>query len=269
MRGCLFCFVDLLGDCHRKFQSLLGGFAGDDGGLASLHALNEAFQFQFERLFFFDGNRLADNAAAGKLADDASFPALCGQQLAKEGRFFFVFARHAAEIAFLFSVVQRDVAGRLAVAEHADFSHLIKADPAGGKVGDASVLEANSGVGDVFGRAQNGKADAFHRNGGRPHKGKHDVQIMNHEIQNDADVRAASGKGGKPMSFDETRLGGFFLEVAEDRIKSFDVADLKNLAPFPAEGNQFGGLGRRLGHRFFDEDVFVLLQEIFGDAEVS
>ena len=130
-------------------------------------------------------------------------------------------------------------------------------------------MEADSGVGDVFGRAQNGKADAFHRNGGRPHKGKHDVQIMDHKIQNDADVRAASGKGGKPMGFDEAGLGGLFLKVLKDRVKSFHVADLKNLAPFSAEGDQFGGLGRRLGHRFFDEDVFVLLQEIFGNAEVS
>ena len=107
MRSCLPCFVDLLGDCHRKFQSLLGGFAGDDGGLAGLHALNEAFQFQFERLFFFEGNWLADNAAAGKLADDALFLALCGQQLVKEGRFLFIFPRNTAEIAFLFAVVQR------------------------------------------------------------------------------------------------------------------------------------------------------------------
>jgi len=92
---------------------------------------------------------------------------------------------------------------------------------------------------------------------------------MNHEIEDDADISAASGVRRKSMGLDETRLSGDGLHVAEGGVESFDVADLENQAILLSKVDQFGGLKGSLGHRFFDEDMFAGGKERFADLEMS
>ena len=57
---------------------------------------------------------------------------------------------------------------------------------------------------------------------------QNDFQVVDHEIEHDADVGAAIRERRKPMRFDETRMGQPCFERAQDRIETLDVTDLQN-----------------------------------------
>jgi hypothetical protein len=110
-----------------------------------------------------------------------------------------------AELSGLVHVVERQVG---VVLEDADLAEPVLADPACRDVGDAAVLELDAGIGDVLGGAQYGDAGGvhgLHRGVGEP---EDDVQIVNHEVEDHADLGAARaghfravagrGRGGWP-----------------------------------------------------------------------
>ena len=70
------------------------------------------------------------------------------------------------------------------------------------------------------------------------------------------------------MGLDETRIGQPFFQRAEDRIETFDVADLENESRAPPF-RQFAGVRRIVGDRFFHEQMFALLQQFAADLEVG
>src|SRR5207249_5787769 len=120
-----------------------------------------------------------------------------------------------------------DVAGHRAGAEDADFAHLVRTDATGGEVGDAAVGKAQARVGDVLRFAQHRDADRVHARDGAFYEGEDNIQVMNHQIEHDPDVRAAGRVRREPVGLDEARRGGHRFEVFEDRIESFDVAHLE------------------------------------------
>ena len=65
----------------------------------------------------------------------------------------------------------------------------------------------------------------------RPNEMQNDFEIVNHEIEDDADIGAAIGKRREPMRLDETRMSESCLERAEHGIETLDVADLQDEAP--------------------------------------
>src|SRR5262245_46322194 len=70
------------------------------------------------------------------------------------------------------------------------------------------------------------------------------------------------------MCFDEARLRGNSLEVFENRIEALDVSDLKDAVVLGGKLDQFGSLRGVIGHRFFEQQMFALLQQRFGDFEM-
>ena len=70
------------------------------------------------------------------------------------------------------------------------------------------------------------------------------------------------------MAFDELRFGGNVLKKFENGIEPLDVADLQDEIFFLREFAQLGGLRGIVRHRFLDEDVFALREQLFGDVEV-
>ena len=63
--------------------------------------------------------------------------------------------------------------------------------------------------------------------------------------------------------------GGDVLEKFENGIESLDVADLQDAIFLLRQFAQFGGLLGTVGHRFFDEDMFALREQLFGDVEMG
>ena len=135
-------------------------------------------------------------------------------------------AGDAINEAFLGAVIEGDITGDRAAAKDADFARALRADAAGGEIGHAAVGEAEPGIGDVLGLAEDGNADGLDTGHSGAHQTEHDIQIVNHQVQHNADVGAAIGEGGKAIGFNEARIGGDLLQVGQDGIEAFDVPDL-------------------------------------------
>ena len=76
------------------------------------------------------------------------------QQFLEQRAFFLVIARNPVDIAFLGSIIERDITGHCATTEYANFPHPLRADPAHSYIGNTAIGEAQAGIGDVFGFAQ-------------------------------------------------------------------------------------------------------------------
>ena len=57
---------------------------------------------------------------------------------------------------------------------------------------------------------------------------QHDLDVVNHQIQHNANVDAAVWEGGKTMRFDEPWVVHAFFKLQQHRIEALDVADLEN-----------------------------------------
>ena len=188
-------------------------------------------KLQFERFVFVDGHRLAHDFASGKFADDGGVFAdaeLGGENLFDERRFFLAIARDAIKKSFLHAVIERDVAGIGRAAEHADFSHALGADAADGEICYAAIGETQARIGDIFALAQHGNAHAFDADDGRFDEREHDVEVVNHQIEHNADVHRAGRVGREAMAFNELGFGRGGLEKFENGIEPLDVADLQD-----------------------------------------
>src|SRR5262249_38337615 len=89
-----------------------------------------------------------------------------------------------------------------------------------------------------------------------------DVEVVNHQIEDDIDVGAALAEGRQAVTLDETRLRENAGKRADGRIEAFEVPDLQNaLVPF-GHLDQALPVGNRLGHWLFDQDIDSLGEKI-------
>ncbi len=92
---------------------------------------------------------------------------------------------------------------------------------------------------------------------------------MDHQVQHDADVGAATGVGGEAVGFDELGAGELGFEGAQGGVEAFDVADLEDEFLFLGDANQFAGLGGVVGNRFFDEEMAAFIKKQGADLVVG
>jgi hypothetical protein len=259
--------LDLARDFDGEVEGAFGAFAADDGGGLFADAADEGLEFEFEGFVLFDGDGFAHDFFSAEFADDGGVAG--GEKFFQEGGFFFAFAGDAVNETFLRAVIEGDVAGVRAAAEDADFAHAFGADAAGGEVRDATVRKTEAGVGDVLAFAQDGNADGIDAGDGRFDEGEDDVEIVDHEVEDDADVGAARWVGRKAMGLDEAWFGGDAFHVAEGGVEAFDVADLKDEAILLGNLDEFGGLGGGFGHGLLDEEMLAGGEELARDVEVG
>ena len=160
----------------------------------------------------------------------------------------------AIDLAALVEVIEREIG---VVLEDADLAHLLEADAAGRDVGHAAVFETDARVGDVLALAQHGGADRIDRLDRRAHEMQHDFEIVDHQIEHDADVGAASGIGGEPVRLDEAGRVSFSSSALSAGIEALDVADLQDELLGVGEIDQRLGLLGVVGDRLFDQDVLA------------
>ena len=170
------------------------------------------------------------------------------------------------DAAFLGLVVEGEVG---VVLEDAEFAEFFGADAAGGDIGDAASFEADACVGDVIASGEDGDPDGVDAFDGAFDEVEDDFEVVDHEIEDDADVDGAVGEGGEPVGFDEDRAGETGFEETEDRVEAFDVADLEDEAAVASEVGEGLGLFGIIGDGFFDEDVFAEREEVAADVEVG
>src|SRR6185295_12969878 len=87
-----------------------------------------------------------------------------------------------------------------------DLPDAVAGDAARGQVGDAAVRKPQPRVGDVDASGEHGYADGFDGVDVGLDDRQHDVEVVDHEIEDDVDVEAALGKRAEAVHFDEARI---------------------------------------------------------------
>ena len=183
-------------------------------------------------------------------------------QLADPGRFLFVVAGEAQEVAGLVFVIEREVGVFL---EDTDFANAVLADPAGGEVGDAAGFEMEADVGDVLAAAEDRNSDRVHARDRRADEVQDDFDVVDHQVQYDPDVGAAVRVWREAGNLEEARVFQLGFERVKDRVEAFDMADLEDAAFRGGELRELTRVGGRVGDRLFDEEVLALREEGFAD----
>jgi hypothetical protein len=76
----------------------------------------------------------------------------------------------------------------------------------GGEVGNAAGIEFHANVSDVDLVSENGEADGANFFYGRVNERENDVEIVNHEIEDDVDVERARGEWAEAVDLKKHRL---------------------------------------------------------------
>src|SRR4030095_1732387 len=97
---------------------------------------------------------------------------------------------------------------------------------------------------------------------------QNDFQVVDHEIEDDANVSAAIWKRRKAMRLDEARMGQARLERAQHGIEALDVSDLQDELPLDGEFRQLARLRGVFRDRFLDQEMLPLFQEGPRDREM-
>ena len=115
------------------------------------------------------------------------------------------------DFAALFFIIEREISVLL---KNADLAHPLRTDAAGSDICDTAILKSHPRVRDIFAAAQDRHTDSVDGLHGRAHEVQNNLEIVNHEIEHDADVRAAFRIRREPVRFDKARMRQSFLERA-------------------------------------------------------
>lgn len=248
-------------DIQGEGESGASIFGGDDGRRAGADAFEKGFNLEAERLAGFHGRFL--DAEARKPGNGMGRPHhvadhRCGIHLRRVG--------DVDDEKVLAGVIDGDVLVRLEEAQLADF---LGTDAAGGKVGDAAGLKLNTDIRDVDAAREDGQADGMEGTNRRLDEVEDDVEVVDHQVENDVDVESTGAEDAEAMRLEKHG-------VVEDRpngkdrgIEAFEVAGLKNTAMLPGGIDETSGLVDAGGDGFLNDEVDAGGEQGLADLEVE
>ena len=243
------------GECKLK---RLATFSCGDGRLAAgVNGAEKRLQFEAQRFAGSDGGFV--EVKTGQAVDE-----ILGGSGA-HGGFELKVLIDGDDESVAAGVVDGDVSSRLEVAELAD---ALGGDARSSEVGDASGVEFDADVGDVHFAGEDGQTDGAeiaHRAGG---EAEHDVEIVDHEIEDDIDIEGARGEDAEAVRLKEHGSAEVALHGEDGGIEAFEMSGLKDASVTPGEGDELVGLGERSGEGFFDEAVDAGGEKLRGDGAV-
>jgi len=158
-----------------------------------------------------------------------------------------------------------EVGGQVALfREQAHPAFGLERDAAGGDGGDAAVLEPDAGVGDVLVRAGHGGAQGVHAADRAIDQGQDQVEVVDHQVQDDRHVGTARLERGDAGAFDIQGPGDAGADGTVFGAVAQEVADLQDGAGLLGQGCQLVGLRQRGGDRLLDQDVAAGLDGLGG-----
>ena len=98
---------------------------------------------------------------------------------------------------------------------------------------------------------------------------QNDVQIVNHQIQNDIHIRAPFKERMQAVHFDEDRTGNDLFQRHDGRIEAFHKTDLENEAVFFCQRNQVVRFFEGRAEGLFDQHICACRKEISGNRVVG
>src|SRR5262245_48044217 len=90
--------------------------------------------------------------------------------------------------------------------EEANAPDPVPADPASGEIGYTPVRKPKPCVGDIDSPRQDRNSDRLDRLDIRSHQRQQHVQIVNHQVEDDVDIKASLRKRAQTMDLDEARI---------------------------------------------------------------
>ena len=92
---------------------------------------------------------------------------------------------------------------------------------------------------------------------------------MDHQVEHDADVRAARLEWREPVRLDEARRGQLVRDGKDHGIEALEVAHLQNEPLAAGQRDELARLVRRRRDRFLDQHVGAGREEIAGNSVVQ
>ena len=161
----------------------------------------------------------------------------------------------------LAGVVQGEVLGGLKEAEFADG---LGGDAAGGQIGDGAGGEFEAYVGDVHLATEDGQTDGADLAHGRTGQSEQDVEVVDHEVQDDVDVERARGEDREAMGLKEHGTGEPSEGGGDGGVKPLEVTGGEDAAEAIGVGDETVGFRQGGGERFLDEQVDAGRKELRG-----
>ena len=109
--------------------------------------------------------------------------------------------------------------------EEAEFADLLGTDAAGGEVGDAAGFELYADVGDVYFFREDGEADGSDFADGGVGEREDDVEVVDHEVEDDVDVERAGGEDAEAVGLEEHGVVEALGDGGDGGVETLEVAD--------------------------------------------
>src|SRR5207249_11602167 len=93
--------------------------------------------------------------------------------------------------------------------------------------GHAAVGETQPGVADVLMTAEHTQSDCLDVNHRRPDQRQQEVEVVDHQVHDHADVGRAAGENAEPFAGHKFRLQSAIHQLFKGGIETLDVADLE------------------------------------------
>ncbi len=161
--------------------------------------------------------------------------------------------------------IERDVA---VLGENAHLPLGAGGDTAGGDRGHRARGEADTRVGDVLVRARDSGADRIHPLDRAIDEGQHQVEVVDHQVQDHRHICAARLERGDAGGLDVKGRPDPAGQCAIRGGETFQMADLENKAPFIRQSRHLVGFSEGGGDGFFHQHVLARYQGGFRDREV-
>lgn len=139
--------------------------------------------------------------------------------------------------------------------EEAELSDSLGGDTACREVGDAAVFEFEADVGDVDFRGEDGQADGSDFPDWRGCEAEDDVEVVNHEIEDDVDVERTRGEDAKAVALKEHGLEEMPTSGSDGGVEALEMSGLDDAIVLAAEFEDAVGIGEALGYWLLDEEV--------------
>ena len=139
--------------------------------------------------------------------------------------------------------------------EEAQFADALSADPAGCEIGDAAGFEFDTDVGYVYFAGEDRQSYGVNMAYRRLHQAEYDVEIVDHEVEDDVDIERAWTENAQTMRLEKHWPVQVRLDGGDGGIEPLEMSDLQDAVMLPGEVNQlvsFLNIGR---YGFFDEQI--------------
>ena len=228
-------------DFQRQGQGGAAILIGDDGLRAGADGVEKGFEFQAQGFVGLHGELAQIELRGGMMQ-------AIGRSRGRAGR-------RAGDIDaenVLARVIDRKV---LVGLEEAEFAHLLRADTAGGEVGDTSGFEFDADVGDVNLGGKDGQANGVNGADRRGGEGADDIEVVNHEVEDDINIQGAGSKDAETVRLKKHGVVEEWADGLYSGIEALQMPRLQNAAKLSGEADEMVSLCQCGSDGLFDEDI--------------